>query len=86
MWLLNFFGTFCESVWWCSGKGERLRYERSGFEVQVRPWAAIYFLFNRSTPITGQKFSVSHAKVTASVYELKGQLQRPHTQVLSVYF
>ena len=36
-------------VQYCSGKGERLEYERSGFEVQVRAIETI--------SITGQKFS-----------------------------
>ena len=37
------------AVWWCSGKGERLGYERAGCEVQVRPWVVIFFLFHRKT-------------------------------------
>ena len=32
-----------------SGRGESLGYERSGFEVQVRPWVTIFFLFNGNT-------------------------------------
>ena len=44
MYVLNFFGIF---VRWCGNVvvRERLGYERSGFEVQVRPWVAIFFLF-----------------------------------------
>ena len=37
------------AVWWCSGKGERLGYERAGCEVQVRSWVVIFFLFHRKT-------------------------------------
>jgi len=44
-------------VWLFSGKGERVGYEGSGFELQVRPWVAIFFLFHSNTFITGQKFS-----------------------------
>ena len=33
------------SVWQCCGKGERFRI----LKVWVRPWVAIFFLFNRNT-------------------------------------
>ena len=44
----------CCSEWYC--KGERLGYERSGFEVQVRPWVAIFLsCWIETLSITGQK-------------------------------
>ena len=42
-----FFGILAGWVWQCSGKGERLGYERCGFGVQVGPWFAIFFLIDR---------------------------------------
>ena len=57
MYVLIFFGILvrrCGNV----VVGERLGYERSGFEVQVRPCVAIFFLFYwiEMISITGQKF------------------------------
>ena len=45
IYVLKCFQNFGGSVWWCSGKGERLGCERPGCEVWVRPWVAIFFLF-----------------------------------------
>ena len=47
MYVLNFFGIF---VRWCGNVvvRERLGYERSGFEVQVRPGLRFSFFFNRN--------------------------------------
>jgi len=46
---------------------KRVGYESSGFEVQVRPWVAIFFLLIEKLSITGQKFCV--LKIAATVYE-----------------
>ena len=52
-----FWGNFAGSVWLCSGKGERLGYETSGFEVQVRPLVEIFFLFDRNSSTNRPKIS-----------------------------
>ena len=42
IYVLKFFGILAGR---CGCKGERLRFEISGFVVRIRPWIAIFFLF-----------------------------------------
>ena len=47
-----------------------LGYERSGFEVRIAPWYAIFFLSSMETlPITGQMSFPSVLKMAATVYQ-----------------
>jgi len=52
-----FFFFFFGSVRECSGKGESLGYETSGFEVQVRPFVFFFFLFDRNASTNRSKIS-----------------------------
>ena len=60
--------------------------KRSGYEVRVRPWVAIYFLFNRSTLITGQKFSECLMQKWQREFTKGTELQCLHPRVFSFYF
>ena len=52
----------------CSCKGERLGYERSGFEAWFDPGLPFSFFFIGKLSITGQK-CLSVVKMVATVYE-----------------
>ena len=57
VYVLIFFRNFAGSLWQCSGKRKRFGYEKSGFEVQVRPLVAIFFLFDRNASTKRSKIS-----------------------------
>ena len=57
VYVLIFFRNFAGSLWQCSGKRKRFGYEKSGFEVQVRPLVAIFFLFDRNSSTNRPKIS-----------------------------
>ena len=62
------FRNFGCSVWYCSGKGEKLGYEGSGFESWFDPTLRFSFFFIETLSVTGQKF-LKCLKIVATVYE-----------------